>query len=956
MSSPLRFLRPALALAVALNLAACQGSQTAAPTTRYVVHGVVTDAKTGELLEGARVSFFGTEPLSVATTADGYFRFADVSTAHEGIVQASKDGFQARSVRVRLDLSRAFGTDASGTVLVDASLALEPLVPAATDGFVLPVAGWVYGAGQPAKGALVALYDTTPTKERYAYQTTCDDQGRFVLPSVKVSRYELRVWPYDRDGNGIADFRLHARNLGQLDATAQTEQNLTNLTVNLQETAPDLQGGGFVSLSTRSPARPSGYPVSITELQVGIEAVLPHDQKLFLHWGAEVDADTAVFELHYLDTSGDLGPVVPVTATWQSNRVIVELTPGRSLFEDSDVASRFRLLITSLRLRDGTVLISPEEQLPGSITFDPWKLPTVLASPQPAPYVADRTTGLQTATAVAFDAAGGWLLDANGDFVGDPIPANHWTNATGIALSWAHVPGATDYRVYARSSLATGPDDRREWKPVRVDGWRPLGNDVYAASTIIASGALRGDFGRFGLEWEGVPYPLLARATLELAVTSVNAQGVESPIDGAKTLTLSDTARPMLTSVDADFAGAGLLARSLEQGAGFKRIVRMQFSEPVNPAFPPQLAVKSGNLSLTSAGTPIWSASHPDTTPAHATEVYLPVNLRARGPCTALTLDRAGVPASVNIARGDKQLFVRDASIFTSGDARRIVFLTAGFGYVTEAAGIASVDTAANLVTLNAGLEVSLPAGTLACFVSAGADHVQSILSFQNRTENGANAVDIAVTDPGIFYRGERVLVFKPADTNGGVALAEVRTVTHVNTETLRMRLSETVSASHSMDSILIPLQVAPEYGLRPRRELALVQDVDGASGALLTLPTNLPPAAQPAQDLMRGDALLIDADGDLRTTTDRFEGTIRSIKQIPDDPATVGVIEESSAITVDLPAMKIVRGRSRVMALGDTFAVTGIHDTSHDAPSETLNTRRDSFSFEAGTGAVFLY
>jgi hypothetical protein len=55
----------------------------------------------------------------------------------------------------------------------------------------------------------------------------------------------------------------------------------------------------------------------------------------------------------------------------------------------------------------------------------------------------------------------------------------------------------------------------------------------------------------------------------------------------------------------------------------------------------------------------------------------------------------------------------------------------------------------------------------------------------------------------------------------------------------------------------------------------------------------------------------------------------------------------------VDLPTMKIIRGRSRVMALGDTFTVTGIHDTSHDASSETLNPRRDAFSFEAGTGAV---
>jgi hypothetical protein len=52
-------------------------------------------------------------------------------------------------------------------------------------------------------------------------------------------------------------------------------------------------------------------------------------------------------------------------------------------------------------------------------------------------------------------------------------------------------------------------------------------------------------------------------------------------------------------------------------------------------------------------------------------------------------------------------------------------------------------------------------------------------------------------------------------------------------------------------------------------------------------------------------------------------------------------------AITVDLPTtMQLLHGKSRVISLGDSFSVSGVHDTSSTSASvHNLDPHRDQFT-----------
>lgn len=938
-----------LAVLLAMALSGCLDEP--APAGRYVIHGVVTDKASGAVLSGVEVTLLAEKSLTATTPESGYFAFRELAAAHQALLQFKKEGYEPLLWRVDLtevlaglprepaatpDGGEGEATRLEGPVLVDASVALQRLVEEAGPRHVLEVGGWIYGGGQPARGATVVLWDHDA--EEYVHEGRSDDSGRYRLRDVVPGHYSLRVWPHDRDGNGVAEFRLFSLDLGRIDQV--DARNLTNITVHLSDAAPELQAASFVALSTRSVSRPTGYPLTAADLTAGVSGVLPTaGRRFFLHWGSEVDTASAVFELRHRDEAGRVGAVLGSTVTWQSNHVVAEINSTQDLVSDGQLETGYVLQISSLRFKDGTVLFAPGVAV-GRFSFDVWKRPQPPENPTPALHLANRSLPGRAAAQVAFDAAGAWLLDESGDFLRGYSPADHWTNGTGLQLTWPHVPGAASYRLYARNTRnPAGAPEQRQWRPVEAtfsSSWNLDGQ-----TTIYASGVMQGDFGAFGPA--GTGFPWLFGNGVELAVVSVQADGFEAPIDPAKALTFADTTAPMIVAVNGDYDGAGPLARTPEAGASFRRNFLVEFSEPMNTAAEPVLTLRSGMLTLEGVERVAWAPLNPDTPSTLSDRVAFTARLRTRGACTPLTQDRIGSTEKP----GDRVLLVSDASLFSAGPDHRVIFVTGGGSYVGEARNISSVHPATGQVVLAAGLDLSVSAGTLACLATAAGTAVQVATSVANVPE--ADAADLRVANSSLFYRGQKILVFR-AKTTETPAVLEVRIVSHVDTVERTVRVEGLIDDTHGEGTVLLPFDFVPEYVLRPRRELTLVGD--------LTAPTEgeieIPLVVAGALEAMKGDALVLDLDGDLTTTTDRIESVLKEVRFVP----AKGTAAERFSVFADLPTgTQLLRGVSRVFVTGDAFRLGGVRDTSQTDPAATLNPRRDAFSFEPGSStAAFLH
>ncbi len=100
----------------------------------------------------------------------------------------------------------------------------------------------------------------------------------------------------------------------------------------------------------------------------------------------------------------------------------------------------------------------------------------------------------------------------------------------------------------------------------------------------------------------------------------------------------------------------------------------------------------------------------------------------------------------------------------------------------------------------------------------------------------------------------------------------------------------------------------------------------------------------------MKGDSILIDQDGDLNTTTDQAIVTVQNVKSTNNDP-TWGT---RLRVTVNLPASLLPlldSSPATLTALGDSFQVGNVQDTSATSSAKALNPRQ---SIAAPSGTIY--
>ncbi|HEX9243791.1 MAG TPA: hypothetical protein VF875_15210 [Anaeromyxobacter sp.] len=540
-----------------------------------------------------------------------------------------------------------------------------------------------------------------------------------------------------------------------------------------------------------------------------------------------------------------------------------------------------------------------------SASYDPGSAQKATGT-APVFFIADQLTSTQRSTRAVVDAGTIWLLDADGDFVFGTQPDANWNADVGLALAWRQVPGASKYRVMARNTV-TSPTDWKELLAVPAP-------DPELTPTVVAAGLnpWKADLGTGGFPWAFGNH-------VELAVTAEDSKG--AILEGGLTLSLdtADEFAGVLTSVAVGPAGlpppfdvAG------EHGVTFSRSFRLSFSEPMRTDAPPRLTALSDNVVGQRVTAVAWGADPlvPSFTPASAApNAFLAVELTVKGTCTELLVDRSP---------GDVLLEARDVALFRASSDARVLLLDPITGeLIGEAEGVTTVAIAVSRIALATPLSFGAPAGSLLCALSGGA--------VAPPTWVDAVGERVQVSDATPFFVGEPVAVYEPQIAGTGAVL-DVLTVAGVDTVANVLALSAPPSDGHGTRSVVLPLNgLGGEIALRPSAALSLQRDALGGPDVEIFL-------AAPG-NVMVGDTVLVDGDGDLRTTRDQAQARVKQVKLAPDGAPSYSIV------VVDLPpSLLLLHGRALVISLGDAFRVGGTRDTSAAAITD-LDRHADQFS-----------
>jgi hypothetical protein len=545
--------------------------------------------------------------------------------------------------------------------------------------------------------------------------------------------------------------------------------------------------------------------------------------------------------------------------------------------------------------------------------------PTPAIAP-PAFFLVEQFTATQQATRAVVDAGTIWLLDENGDFVLGADPAANWNVAGGLALTWSQVPGAAKYSVMVRNEV-TPPTD---WKELlTLEAPNPLLNATVVARQLNPWTA--------GMGTDGNPWAFGNKLQFAVVTRDGNNQLLEGGLSDV--LETADTFPGVVTGIEIDRATLPVpFTPAVERGATFSRTIRLTFSEPMRTDAAPTLTSQSDNLTVRGLLDHAWGTAPgaplavPPTAAAHA---FVRLLLQVKGPCTEVLVARYV---------GDGVVVVRDTAPFAAGAGSRILFLDGSTGaLVGEATGIGSLQHALGRVGLSQPLTADVPAGALACALAGGPAPAPTVESVA--------VASLVLSDATPFCLSGQVAVHTPGQ-GLSAPVTDVRTVVGVDTSVRRLVLDTPLSSGHGSGSSVVALSgLGGEVALRPSVELTLRRDAVGGAGTELTFDTpaavTTPPASgettPPQPSVMVGDTLLIDADGNLRTTPDQAQARVKAVRFIPAPP--------SWSLTVDLPdSLILLHGRARVISLGDAFQVGGTRDTTAAAVTP-LDPHGDQFT-----------
>lgn len=981
--------------------------------TPVTVHGFVWNIDTGESLPGVTVSLYP-KPIgedagdTVEVTDDsGYFEFVDVGYGGTMTATYKLDGYV--DAHQALDVPLVYG-DGSKILVVNGSIFLSPTPedvvvpdPDCTSDDDCPegelcnenqeceeeetvivdpppgpgdppvgdktVAGTVYAGDGPAVGVVVSLRDNTDITD--VAETTTGADGSFVLDKIYDPgdhTFTLRVDAYDADGDGGDDYQYQEVFLGGLDdVDPSLGINYTNIVVVMETTQK------FLVYSNLTPALPqlsgpvapmSGYYLSSASSNV------------IFHFGAETDQSTlqvALYEYYELGVTSSYGTEIAVDAQWNASGTQLILDPQQSLDVDTNPGTQYEIRISGLLWADGSAFIPLNVGQEGAlkIRFDIGSEPTYLPNPQPNLYVSNLGDEDQTVTSVSCDSRVCWLMDSSG------YPLNGYADTTslsqedaffnaasGVQLSWTAVTGAVAYNVYARQSY-TGSAGEQLFGWQQIDANIDLGlGGLTGGGTVTATGVLASGYpswSDFGVGALGGPVgnPLAYGNILELAVTSVSGDGYESPIDESKTRVLLDVTKSRLVQVSEIQGQDGDLNEETETGSfAVEKSFRVRFSELMSTQASGSWEVRSGNITSfqTNGVTTDWDDDGgvvPDS------GVFASFELDFAGVCTPLTQD---------VNKENDSIFVQDITPFQKDFS---VFFVTSDGHSLAHTATRVVDQTIPLektVRFTAPLDNEgsgdMAAGTFACRVEAS-DGLSSALYFP--IGSGSSTIDVA--DPNPFYPNQEILVFSDVPSLN-VHRAKVLQVREgkvgINGITIvpgALDVEPAVPFNADGGNVM----AAPgdfEEGFRHARDL----------GCTETFITDSTDQLQVHQDLMKastvkeGDLLLVDADGNLDTVSDRAFTRVSTIHMDPNPAGGVEGVDYHVSIEpapggdpfYPLPqGLFLQEGVTRVIHLGDSFSLTGYADTSGNAG---LSNPGSSFSFcnvgdlDACQNGIFLY
>lgn len=933
------------------------------PVQPVTLHGVVTDAATGTPIPNAWVDITPLTDEPLITDDDGHFQLDDVPFA--GTVTAVYGADDYVGDTRLIDIPFAPG-DGLTTQLVDASIALTAVDP---DVVVNPegtqsVSGTVYaGSEGPAVGATVHLYNASLSSD--VMTTTTGPDGGFSFTGVVDDQYTflIRVLAFDADGDGVSDYQYEELFIGGLDHVDDEgdPMNLSNLVVVLEPTHKTIAYVNFVPPLTDIDA----------DSDLGDLVFGDPNGDIVMHFGAEADPATLVVSL--VETVGDsIGDELAVTTDWNGAGTVLTISPTAPLQVDADPSTGWELRIEALLWSDGTTLVALDAGVGGAMVFafDINSAPQLLPNPSPSIYLANLGDEDQSVTALSCDSRVCWLfdswaypLDGPADTASGGAAAGYVNEASGMQLVWTPIPGAESYNLYARQSLESGTD---------FVGWQPVEAtvitgefDAAASLSVYATGVLAtGQFrwSEIGAGGEpGVGNPLAFNNSLEIAVTSVNATGVESPIDPTKTMLLTDVTSPALYDVDVVTPDDDPLGD--EGFSGVEKWFDLRFTELMNPDVGGNWAVQSGTIvAMDAPGAGTWDGGDPLLGQTLSdTGRFGPATFDFRGACSMLTEPSAG---------SDNTVIVHDTEIFEGGG--EVFFLQGGNpGQLAhpQSHTIVGVQPGVGQIALLDSLEASgggaLSAGDFACFAAAS-DGVSTPV--QEALSGGTTIV--TTDEPHLFYPNQPILIYSQTPSPV-VHAANVRRIRQPVFAQIGPNLVPVDPGELEIDSpvpfdretaVVMP-RPSNQMNFRKLTVLDLATDAQTTGVAQLQFGAS----SMEASTIISGDALLIDVDGLLDTVDDRYFTAVAEVQMEQDDPSSGGLdetdfhafIEAQPGELVALPpGLFLQAGTTLVIHLGDSFGLAGYSDTSGNSG---LQSHMDQFSFCDGgfsgcQAGVFVY
>jgi hypothetical protein len=621
-----------------------------------------------------------------------------------------------------------------------------------------------------------------------------------------------------------------------------------------------------------------------------------------------------------------------------------------------------------------------------TFTFDVGALPAILTSPVPAFYTANHLNNADHLPAVAANTHcfedGCILSDANLDFVGFPdTTAGHplmymFGAYYGFSLTWTHVPGAVSYNVYVRQRNTNHTSNNfANWyitKPtISSNNVDPNLNTTIVATNILANGSCTVATVNCA-EWADFQTISGAGALafgnqIDFAVTAVDANGYESPLatDAANMLTIKEDLPSFFDLAGGIAITSGLAAPSpAVNNMGNTKILKtftIPFGDNMNTATNPAVSYVGGSIAnfAAVAGSYDWGTLIAQN---FSKSVKFSANLSTRGTCTPMTCD-ANYTLYSDTGNA-KSVCVKDPSIFANGNNVFVIPANAGIinnygaiagpavnlGNGNHTSTVSAVDAAHGIVTFSDGAYAQMTTGDLLCVLPTGTTPTPAVNYTQVSSYSAGPPTTISVSDASIFHVNQPILLVTAYGPTGGAANAQNVAAVQVTVTSVYTGANNVITTNPALTLVAPPLGPStlpntstyviplPNYNAADTAEYALRAAENLTSGTQLrydvtvgagTVKLQFLTGAINSYHFMDGDLVMIDLDGDIRTTNDEYFATISAINAKINTSGTgdngdysIELGAPPAGLTA-LPAATFIRRDALVVSFGDAFIVT---------------------------------